>query len=191
MKRIEYLKGHLKQGAVYRREDLNAWSHSVDRHLQQLVKEGVLTKVSGGLYYVPEESFFGKVPPEEYILIQSFLKDDRFLIVSPGDYNTLGIGTTQLSNETRVYNYKRHGEFKFGNLIYKFIRKPYVPRKITNEFLLVEAMNNIKTLPEDVPQLLSNITRRALDLNHRRLLHTSRYFGTVATRKFFVDLLKK
>lgn len=189
MKRIEYLKRHLKQGAVYRREDLNAWSHSVDRHLQQLVKEGLLTKVSGGLYYVPEETILGKAPADTNSLIKAFLKDDRFVVVSPSLYNTLGVGTTQLYNERRVYNLKRHGTFKLGNRTFNFIRKNYVPRKVTREFLLVEMMNNLRELAEDQPNLINNIRKAAKMMNRRSLLHLARYFGSVATRKFFSEIL--
>src|SRR6185312_10897321 len=99
MKKIEELKKHLKRGQVYRRDDLSKWSKSVDRHLDALVEEDTLQKLSHGLYYYPKLSAFGKTPPEEEILIRSFLKDDRFLLTSPSTYNSLGVGTTQLYNE--------------------------------------------------------------------------------------------
>jgi len=115
MKKVEELKKHLKPGMVYRRSDLTKWSNSVDRHLEALVKEGTLQKLSQGLYYFPKESVFGKTPPEEETLVRSFLKDDRFLLTSANAYNSLGVGTTQLYNQRMVYNHKRHGEFKLGN----------------------------------------------------------------------------
>src|SRR5580692_9296269 len=102
MKQVEVLKNRLKEGEVYRRADLRKWSTSVDRHLQQLVKDGTLEKLSGGLYYVPKQSVFGKTPADEKELVGAFLKDDRFLVMSPNDYNTLGVGTTQLYNMRRV-----------------------------------------------------------------------------------------
>jgi hypothetical protein len=42
------------------------------RHLQELVKDGTLEKLSGGLYYVPAQSTFGKVPAEEHALVERF-----------------------------------------------------------------------------------------------------------------------
>ncbi len=110
MNRVGELKRQLKPGKVYRREDLTRYSNAVDRHLAQLVNEGVLEKVAQGLYYFPKQSVFGAVPPEDDVLVRSFLKDDRFLLTSPNSYNALRLGTTQLYNKRVVYNHKRHGE---------------------------------------------------------------------------------
>jgi hypothetical protein len=62
------------------------------------------TERSEGL--VPRKIRFGDAAEK---LIEAFLKDDRFLMVSPNDYNSLGVGTTQLYNEPVVYNRNRHG----------------------------------------------------------------------------------
>src|SRR5258707_15881163 len=115
MAQLDQLKKHLKKGKVYRRSDLEKWSNAVDRHLSTLLQEGTLQKLSQGVYYFPKESAFGKTPPEEHELVSRFLKDDNFLVTSPNDYNTLGLGTTQLYNKRTVYNHKRHGDFKLGN----------------------------------------------------------------------------
>ena len=53
MTKLEELKKRLRPGQVYRREDLARWSNAVDRHLKQLVEEGTLTKLAGGLYGYP------------------------------------------------------------------------------------------------------------------------------------------
>src|SRR5690348_18363675 len=161
MKRLEIIKKYLKSGLVYRRADLKEWSASVDRHLQELVKDGTLEKLSGGLYYVPKQSAFGKAPADEQELVKAFLKDDRFVIMSPNDYNALRVGTTQLYNERRVYNYKRHGVFKLSNRTFQFVRKPYVPAKVTREFLLVDLVTNIKHVADDQLSLMENVKRRA------------------------------
>ena len=42
---LEKLRRHLHSGRVYRREDLLPWSHSVDRHLKDLVADGTLQKL--------------------------------------------------------------------------------------------------------------------------------------------------
>lgn len=189
MKKLDVLKKHLKPGEVYRRADLEAWSTSVDRHLQTLVKDGTLEKLSGGVYYAPKPSVFGKVPADEQELVSTFLKDTRFLVTSPSDYNTLGVGTTQLYNARRVYNYKRHGKFKLGNRTFEFVRKPYVPEKVTREFLLVDLANNLKLLAEDQPALLDNVKMKAKELNKGKLKRLAEHFGTVGTRKLFASVL--
>lgn len=72
MKRLDIVKEQLKPGAVYHRADLLHWSTSVDRDLQELMKEGCLEKLSGGLYNVPSHSVFGKVPADEQKLANLF-----------------------------------------------------------------------------------------------------------------------
>ena len=190
MEQLDLLKRELRPGAVYRRADLQQWSKSVDRHLQELVKDGTLEKLSGGLYYVPAQSTFGKVPAEEQALVEAFLKDSHFLITSPSEYNTLGVGTTQLYNTRFVYNHKRHGEFKLGNRSFQFVRKPYVPNKVTSEFLLVDLVNNLEQLAEDLSEVLGRVKEKAREMDPVSLRKMANRFGKVKTRKFFNSLLK-
>ena len=79
MAQLDKLKMNLREGKVYRRAELSNWSKSVDRHLEELVTAGTLQKLSPGMYYFPKESVFGQTPPDEKELVQSFLKDDRFI----------------------------------------------------------------------------------------------------------------
>ena len=190
VEQLDLLKRELRPGAVYRRADLQQWSKSVDRHLQELVKDGTLEKLSGGLYYVPAQSTFGKVPAEEQALVEAFLKDSHFLITSPSEYNTLGVGTTQLYNTRFVYNHKRRGEFKLGNRSFQFVRKPYVPNKVTSEFLLVDLVNNLEQLPEDLSEVLGRVKEKAREMDPVSLRKMANRFGKVKTRKFFNSLLK-
>jgi len=190
VEQIDALKKKLRPGEVYRRADLQQWSKSVDRHLQELVKEGTLEKLSGGLYYVQEKSTFGKVPAEEHALVEAFLKDKDFLVFSPSDYNALGVGTTQLYNTRLVYNHKRHGEFKLGNRSFHFVRKPYVPDKLTREFLSVDLVNNLGQLAEDQSSVLDKVKEKARTMDQAKLQNMANRFGKVRTRKFFNSLLK-
>ena len=191
MSRLEELKSHLKQGQVYRREELSEWSNAVDRHLDKLVEEGVLEKLSQGLYYVPKTSAFGKVPPDENVLVRGFLKDDRFLLVSPNSYNSLGVGTTQLYNKKVVYNHKRHGTFRIGNREFEFQRKYDFPSKITEEFLLVDLVNNLDTLAEDQEEILNKVLVKASLLSAQKLKQAVERYGSVRTKKLFKKALNK
>jgi hypothetical protein len=190
VEQLDVLKKNLRPGEVYRRADLQQWSKSVDRHLQELVKNGTLEKLSGGLYYVPAPSTFGKVPAEEHALVKAFLKDDHFLLTSPSDYNALGVGTTQLYNTRLVYNHKRHGEFKLGNKSFRFVRKPYVPDKLTKEFLLVDLVNNLGQLAEDQSSVMDKVKEKARSMDQANLRNMANRFGKVRTRKLFNSLLK-
>jgi len=189
MKRSEQLKRRLQPGRVYRRADLAQWSKSVDRHLRELVGQGVLQKLRNGLYYYPKHSAFGPVPADERELVRRFLKEDDFLLTSPNAYNALGLGTTQLYNTRVVYNHKRHGRFTLGGLTFEFRNKPRFPRKLTEEFLLVDLLNNLPALAEDPEVLLARTRAKAKELNAGRLRSAARNYGKVATRKFFEQVL--
>ena len=189
MSQADKLKQHLKEGQVYRRNELAKWSKSVDRHLEELVQEGVLQKVSQGLYYVPEKTAFGIAPPEEKVLVRSFLNDDRFLLTSPNAYNALGVGTTQLYNERTVYNHKRHGEFVLGNRKFNFRMKPHFPRKLTEEFLLVDLLNNLDTLAEDAREVLGKVASRIKTMDKKKLERNVAEYGSVKTKKIFATLV--
>ena len=112
MTALAKLKRKLRPGQVYRRKELATWSNAVDRHVGQLLDEGRLEKVGAGLYMAPKKTRFGQAPAKPEKLVESFLGDDRFLMVSPNAYNSLELGTTQLYNEPVVYNRKRHGHFE-------------------------------------------------------------------------------
>ena len=191
MRTLAQIEKHLHPGAVYRRSDLEQWSKAVDRHLQQLQKKGVLTKLSGGLYYYPKKTAFGEAPATDQALVASFLKDPRFLLTSPNAYNTLNVGTTQLYNETVVYNHKRHGHFQLGGRLFDFRMKPYFPSKMSLEFLLVDLVNNMETLAEDKDQVLNNIKKKALSMNMKTLSKAVLTYGGARTRKFFAEVLEK
>lgn len=189
MSKLQELKQRLRPGEVYRREELARWSNAVDRHLKQLVGDGTLTKLSGGLYAVPKRTAFGDAPSEDGKLVKSFLKDGRFLLTSPNAYNGLGVGTTQLYDKTIVYNHKRHGHFALGGRTFDFRIKPSFPNKLTPEFLLVDLVNNLDRLAERKAEVLARVTERAATYDQRRLCSAVRDYGNVRTKKFFQQVL--
>lgn len=183
------LKSNLTRGNVYRRSDLAQWSNAVDRHVQLLVKNGELKKLSGGVYYYPKQTAFGAVPPTDEDLVRAFLKDDRFFIASLNAYNGLGVGATQLYNEQLVYNSKRDGRYELGGRTYYFIKRPYFPSDVTEEFLLVDLLNNLHLLAEDTNVLLEKVAEKAKRLKSQALQKAVQDFGGLRAKKFFAKLL--
>ncbi len=190
MNALQNVREQLSPGSVYRRADIERWSNAVDRHLTQLQKDKTLVKLSGGLYYCPRETVFGMVPPQDFDLVRAFLKDHRFLLMSPNLYNTLGVGTTQLYNETIVYNHKRHGQFMLGTRVFHFMVKPYFPLEATSEFLLVDLVDNLDRLAEDRHMVLKLIVAKAETMDKKRLQLTVQEYGGVQSRKFFQFLME-
>jgi len=190
MSALSQFKKHLKPGNVYRRADLEVWSNAVDRHLSMLVKEGTLQKLSPGLYHYPKDSVFGALPPSDEILVRTFLKDDHFLLTSPNDYNRLGVGTTQLYNKQVVYNHKRHGKFRLGGRTFTFYSKHRFPKKLSDEFLLVDLLNNLDNLAEDKNMLVQNITTKVRSMDLKKLKNAVSDFGSVRAQKLISRLLQ-
>ena len=180
---VKRLAGQLRSGRVYRREDLLPFSTAVDRHLRELVDGGRLAKLAQGLYYVPRQSRFGMLPPDDEELVAAFLRDKDFLLFSPSAYNSAGLGATQLYNRTLVYNHKRHGVFKLGNRQFDFRMKPRFPKKLSPEFLFVDALNNLGDLAEDPAALLERAQGRAVSFDRQRLLRATDSYGSMATKK--------
>jgi hypothetical protein len=190
MTRLEQLKKHLRPGQVFRRQDLADRSNAVDRHLRQLVEEGTLVKLAGGLYEYPKVTVFGQAPAEDDKLVKAFLKGGEYLVASPNAYNGLGVGTTQLYNKTVVYNHKRHGEFVLGGRAFDFRVKPSFPKALSTEFLLVDLVNNLDRLAESRDEVLSRVKERTASSDGTRLRRAAEKYGNVRAKKFFREILK-
>ena len=100
----------------------------------------------------------------------------------------MGIGTTQLYNEQRVYNLKRRGEIKIGKKTFHFIKKRSFPKMISPEFLIVDLIDNIDKLAEDRAKVLNNVKRKALSMDQKKLRRAVSNYGGSKARKFFADL---
>lgn len=189
MSAINALKRRLRPGRVYRRSDLERWSNAVDRHLQQLLSEGCLEKVSGGLYMVPRKTRFGAAPAKPEALVGAFLGDDRFLMISPNAYNALKVGTTQLYNAPVVYNHKRHGRFELDGRPYDFRRRMTFPKALSEEFLLVDLLHNVDRVAEDGEAVRRRALERARGLDRKRLARAVRDYDSARVRKLLAPVL--
>lgn len=190
MRTLEKLKKHLVPGKTYRRCDLAELSSNVDRHLKSLLAEGSLKKLSRGLYAAPKVTVFGEAPPEEDALLRAFLKDDRFVVYSTSQFNSLGIGSTQLYNTRVVFNRKRTGTMVVGGRNYTFHLWREAPKSLSKEFLVVELLNRLNDLAEDRTSLLKNLGSKLNGLDSRKLGLAAKRFGTLSAQKKLKELLK-
>ena len=187
---METLRQHIEPGQVYRRSDLEYYSSAIDRHLGILTRDGSLVKLNQGLYYAPIFSKFGMVPPEDKVLVKSFLKDSDFLMVKPNLYNTLGLGLSQLYNTTWVYNHKRKGEFKLNGKTFEFKIKSSFPNQLTKEFLLVDLLNNLDELADDKDQTLKNLPKNLNDINDDELMRVTQQHGSGRTKQLLKSIYR-
>ena len=182
---------HINQGEVYRRSDLEYYSTAIDRQLAQLIKGGQLVKLNQGLYYAPMQSKFGVVPPDDHLLVERFLKDEDFLLISPNAFNTLGLGLTQLYNTMWVYNHKRKGEFILNGKSFDFKLKNSFPQKITREYLLVDLLNNFESLAEDKKSIVDKLTRNVLSFNIDALMKATQQYGNGTAKRIIKLIVRK
>lgn len=190
MNALDKLRQHLRPGQVYRRAQLAEFSRAVDRHLKQLVELGELQKLEAGVYYRPKKSTFGSVPPDENKLVEAFLKDTDFLVVSLNAYNSMGVGTTQLYNEKLVYNHKRDGRMKINGQQYYFLKNRKFPKKMSDEFMLVDLVNNLNLLAENKDKLKNLLMHKIFSMNSHKVMKAAKAYGKVRTQKFFDELLE-
>jgi len=185
----ESLNQHLRPGRVYRRDMLLSYSKALDRDLNTLVEKGELRKLAGGLYYKPAMSRLGMLPPKDDNLVGCFLRDKQFLMYSMNQYNSLGVGLTQLYNRVVVLNRKRHGVVKLGNREFDF-RRPSkgFPNKVTAEFLLVDLVNNLDELAEDTSLVKENIHKNLTRFDQEKLVRLASEYGKISTKKFFEEI---
>ena len=191
MSALSNLKRRLRPGQVYRRKDLARWSKAVDRHVRLLVDEGRLEKVSPGVYMAPRKTKFGAASARPEKLVETFLGDDRFLMVSPNAFNGLGVGTTQLYNEPVVYNRKRHGKFTLDGRVYDFRMRPSVPKVLSREVLLVDLLHNLDRLAEDKSAVLPRALERAKEMDRSRLARAVRDFGSARAERLLTPVLER
>ena len=183
------LERFLEPGKVYRREMLLPYSTAIDRTLKYQVQKEILEKVGAGLYYYPQKSRFGLMSPNTPELIRAFLKEDYFLLLSWNHYNTLGLGLTQLYNQTVVYNRKRHEAIRLAGQQFDF-RRPTkgFPLVLTREFLLVDLMNNLSELSEEPQTIKKNIAKQLHHFDRAKLLDLANQHGKIGTKKFFSNI---
>ena len=187
---MNLLRQHIKQGEVYRRSDLEYYSTAIDRHLAQLTKDGTLIKLNQGLYYAPKQSKFGAVPPDDRKVVERFLKDEDFLMVSPNSFNSLGLGLTQLYNTTWVYNHKRKGEFQLNGKTFEFKLKSSFPKNISREYLLVDLLNNLDSLAEDQSQAIDKLPNNVRSFNADALMKATQQYGTGKTKRTLKSIVR-
>jgi hypothetical protein len=158
--------------------------------LASLTKDGTLIKLNQGLYYAPKQSKFGIVPPDDRQVVERFLKDEDFLLVSPNTFNSLGLGLTQLYNTTWVYNHKRKGEFQLNGKTFEFKLKSSFPKNITREYLLVDLLNNIEDLAEDQSQTLDKLPNIIGSFNADALMKATQLYGNGKTKRKLKSIVR-
>jgi hypothetical protein len=146
----------LEPGKVYRTRDLARWGANPTRLATRLVRDGHLVALGHGLYGCHRPSFFGPALPDDAAVMRALLGSDDFVFSGPATWNPLGLGSTQLSAATFVYNRKRSGNFEFGNRTYLLRRVDY-PDEVTPEWRVVDLFRHRMQAGVDAATLVRNL----------------------------------
>ena len=71
----------------------------------------------------------------------------------------------KVSQGVYAYLKKHHGKFKQGNRTFNFQMKPYFPKEVSKEFLLVNLVNNVNKLAEAQDVMLERVSRLAANMD--------------------------
>ena len=90
-----------------------------------------------------------------------------------------------------MYNHKRHEVVKLGGRTFNFKKRPDFPLKASQEFLLVDLVNNLDQLSEDQNKILERVKSRVLLVNKTQMKRSLTRFGNVKTKKLLMPLLNQ
>ena len=180
----------LTAGRVYRTADLERWSANPTRMAERLVATGELRKLRHGLYYRPQMSKWGAVPPAREEVLRAVLKNSPFLVTGSGVWNALGLGSTAVFASPLVYNRRLSGETKIGAFRFAF-RRVRFPVPANTEWFVIDLIQNramagldIETLGQTLRSALRNGRFDAL-----RLQRMAVEYGTRETQSLVVDAI--
>ena len=190
-RRLDQFTRGLEVGRVYRASELAPLSRSLGRDLRLLVENKKLRSVGKGLYVKPDKFGDYEVPPDSQEVVRKFLNTNNFIMRSRSDYNSLGLGLTQMFNEVFVYNKKRFGKMELDGKTYFFKRRNF-PRDHHYEYLFVDLFNNIDAVGENKKTLMERFEqawiKRAWKCDYEVVYKFSQKYGKNWVKKFFQKL---
>jgi hypothetical protein len=191
------LEPRLKPGRVYRTKDFGAWAKNPFALAARLVAEGRLQHLGHGLYFAPEQSRFGPLPPDEHELVSAFLCRRPFVFSGTDAWNALALGTTQASMVALVYNENRSGLFVLDGRRYQFKRTRF-PERPSAEWFAVDFLNNLDDVVDADPERNLRALRQRLqrDLDPVRFAAALTRFGSrrakaLAQKHHLLDLVEQ
>lgn len=122
--------------------------------LSTFYKQGVIKRLSKGLYYIPQQTEFGELPPSTSKTIQRVLAIQGATVgymTGINAYSNLVL-TTQLSTEVVIATDKPRSPIKIGGTKIRFVESR-IKQQPSNVLLpqLLDAFSDIKSIPDAEP----------------------------------------
>jgi len=119
--------------------------------IERLIKKGLISRASTGLFYKPKKTAFGSLKPKEEELLKPYLFDGQArvaYITGTALYNRMGL-TTQVPKNIRVASRSKRIAIRVGSIQVKPV-KSYVEVNDENYYLmeLLDVLKDFKTIPD-------------------------------------------
>ncbi|WP_374950157.1 DUF6088 family protein [Mucilaginibacter sp.] len=144
----------LPDGSTFRYQELpieRAEYTAAAKAIERLIKNGLITRASTGLFYKPKRTAFGVLKPDEQELLKPYLfSEGKRIAYITGTllYNRLGL-TTQVPKNIKIATRDKRLELTLGNLKVTSI-KSYADISDDNYRYLeyLDAIKDFKTIPD-------------------------------------------
>ena len=179
-------------GRVFRTADLAAATKNPSRLAKQLVSEGILERLAGGLYGVPKDSKFGRLTPRSDDIIATFLKGAPYLLTGPEFWNATGLGSTAVFPVQIIYNRARSAKLDLGGRRFWFVRKEFPPEP-TPEWYAIDLIEHRDMMGVELKTLRAGL-RSAVEagrLSAPRLQRMAAEWATKRVAAFVEESLRK
>ncbi len=182
---------NLTPGRVYRTADLKRWGANPTRLAEQLVATGKLRKLRHGLYYRPQRSKWGVVPPARDEVLRAVLKDTPFVVTGSGAWNALGLGATAVFATPLVYNSRLSVEATIDAFRFAF-RRVRFPLAMNTEWYVVDLIQNREMAGLDIETLRQALRPAVRDgrFDAVRLQQMAAEYGTRETQALVRDTVR-
>ncbi|MBK9732186.1 MAG: hypothetical protein IPO83_13025 [Chitinophagaceae bacterium] len=160
MKTAEYIAetiNRLPKGYVFTYADLIKEvnkKEAIIKALNRMAVSGKIVKLSKGKFYKPENSSFGKLPPNQNQMVKDLLESDGKLIgylTGYSIYNQLGL-TTQVSSTIQIGKNEMRPSLKRERYTISFIRQKNTITKDNIPLLqILDAIRYNKKIPDSNP----------------------------------------
>jgi len=152
--KIERRIKKMSEGTTFRYQELSINQNeypAAAKALERLIKKGLISRASTGLFYKPRQTAFGKLKPKEEELLKPFLfRDNRRVAYITGTslYNRLKL-TTQVPKNIKLATRDKRIVTKVGSLQVRSV-KSYTDVTNDNYYLLelLDVLKDFKTIPD-------------------------------------------
>lgn len=158
MQTVQQEVEHSVPGSLLSYKDISVETGNIStliKALSTLSQQGILCRLSKGLYYKPLETRFGSLAPDIRSMVNQLLerqKNQLAYITGVQAFNRLGL-TRQISKDYVIATDRPRSPIQMGSGVIHFV-KSRVTRPVSDIELLqvLDAFQNVKKIPDTLPE---------------------------------------